>query len=207
MENGFVLSSKVDCNKMTMRAAFTIPEGTAWGDFFVEPSANTVECEDFDKGWEISGAKKVSILAPLSARPVERPQRWCKHGNACLWSNCPFRHERCAHYDNWIARGKKGYSCRSLAVDPDSTKSPEDGGCKYDHRNLQKMSTYHTDLPCQTIEEMCANFCPRGLEVYAADAFGIEHMQKTDKALLFRSLKSYGIEFEDNETWIDVSFP
>jgi hypothetical protein len=107
----------------------------------------------------------------------------------------------------WISRGKKGYNCRSLVQDPDSCKSPEDGGCKYDHRDLTKLHVYHVDLPCETVYDLCDNFCKRGLEVYASDAFGIEHMSKTDKALLFRSLKSYDIYFEDNETWIDVSFP
>ena len=187
--------------------ALSIPDGVSWGDFFVEQCVPTnIEYCDTDQGWEISGAKNVVFMAPPSARSTERPQRWCKHGNACLWQNCPFRHERCAHYDNWVARGKKGYSCRAIHTDPDSNKSPEDGGCKYDHRDLKKMAVYHTDLPCDTIENMCKNFCRRGLEVYAADAFGIEKMSKTDRALLIRSLKSYDVEFEDNDTWIDVNF-
>jgi hypothetical protein len=54
---------------------------------------------------------------------------------------------------------------------------------------------------------MWENFSTLGLEAYASDAFGISKMSRTDKALLFRSLKSYDIDFEDNETWIDVCFP
>lgn len=208
MENGFILSTKVEGNKMTMILfAFTIPNGVAWGDFFSEAPSKTIDYDDCEKGWEVSGTKKVSFLAPLSARPTEKPQRWCKHGNACLWQNCPFRHERCSHYDNWIARGKKGYSCRSCIADPESNKSPEDGGCKYDHRDLKKLALYHNDLPCETVEQLCNSFCKRGLEVYADDAFGIQNMTKTDRALLLRSLKSYGIDFEDNETWLNVNFP
>jgi hypothetical protein len=184
--------------------ALTIPIGMAWGDFFVEP------CVVSEEGWKTAGEKKVTIVEPLSAsfitKSADRPARWCKHGNACLWQNCPFRHERCAHYDNWIARGKKGYSCRALATDPESNKSSEDGGCKYDHRDLKKMELYHKDLPCETVEQLCANFCSRGLEVYAADVFGIANMTKTNRALLLRSLVSYGIEFEDNETWLDITF-
>jgi hypothetical protein len=191
-----------------MRLAFTIPDGIAWGDYFVEQTAplKIEECDDAEDGWETSGAKKTIVMVLPSARPTERPAKWCKHSNACLWQNCPFRHERCAHYDNWIARGKKGYTCRSCVADPDSCKSPEEGGCKYDHRDLRKLAMYQKDLPCETIEQMCDNFCKLGLEVYASDAFGISNMSRTDKALLFRSLKTYDIEFEDNETWIDVCF-
>jgi len=187
---------------MTMTLAFTIPEGVAWGDYFAEPCA-PVQIEDTEEGWETSGAKKVTITVAPSARPA----RWCKHGNACLWQNCPFRHERCAHYDNWIARGKKGYTCRSCVADPESCKSPEEGGCKYDHRDLRKLAMYQHDIPCETLEQMWENFSTLGLEAYASDAFGISKMSRTDKALLFRSLKSYDIDFEDNETWIDVCFP
>ena len=178
---------------------FDIPEGMLWGDYFdtesIVSSAPTIVVVEED-GWEVVGEKKV-------AEPI-RQAKWCKHGNACIWQNCPFRHERCAHFDNWLARGKRGYNCRCITTDPDSCKSPEEGGCKYDHRILTKLQVYHASLPCKTESELWDSFIERGLEFHAADAYDISKMSRTDKSLLIRSLNAAGVTYEDNETWMEI---
>jgi hypothetical protein len=184
--------------------ALDIPSGTLWGDFFSEDSSiSTIEkCDDTlstTSDWEIVG-----VTIPKVVPATARPPKWCKHGNACVWSNCPFRHERCTIYDNWIARRKTGYSCRCLKTDPDSTKSPEDGGCKYDHRDLSKLQVFYKTLPASTSEEIWESFSTRSLEEYAADAYDVSKMTRMDKSLLLRSLQAADVEFEDNESWIMI---
>jgi hypothetical protein len=189
---------------MDLFRASAIPDGVAWGDYDNDDFsiASTIEREGSvcsSQDWEIVGEKE-TFQAPIHPRTP----RWCKHGNACIWQNCPFRHERCAHFDNWLARGKRGYNCRCITTDPDSCKSPEEGGCKYDHRILNKLQVYHVSLPCKTESELWDSFIERGLECHSSDAYDISKMSRTDKSLLIRSLNAAGVTYEDNETWMDI---
>lgn len=186
-----------------MLYALDVPEGMLWGDCFDNSSIDmndaVSEASEASSGWE-----EVGKIAPKVEQAHARPPKWCKHGNACLWKNCPFRHERCTIYDKWIANSKRGYSCRCMKADPDSCKSPEEGGCKYDHRDVSKLQTYYNTLPCETEEELWMSFESRGIISYAADAYGVENMSRVDRSLLVRSLMHYGVDFEDNETWMKI---
>ena len=181
--------------------AFDIPDGVSWGDFFMEGEQPSITETVEDDSWE-----EVTKLAPKVEQAHARPPKWCKHGNACLWKNCPFRHERCAIYDKWIANKKRGYSCRCMTVDPESNKSPEEGGCKYDHRDPSKLETYHKTLLCKTEDEMWESFFDRGLVPCYADVVDTSAMSRTNKSLLIRSLIAEDIEYEDCETWMIIRF-
>ena len=214
MKNGFIRFKLVGItdfkmtfimNSMSCGSLFAcdIPEGTSWGDYFYDSESTSVVTifeSVSSTDWETVGAKKAPMES-LSARPL----RWCKHGNACLWKNCPFRHERCAHYDTWIARGKRGYNCRCHTTDPESCKSPEEGGCKYDHRDTSKLEIYHAALPCSDEAMLWDSFYERGLNWHGADAYDVSKMSRTNKALLLRSLRTAEIEFDDNDTWLEIN--
>ena len=188
-----------------MTFAFDIPEGMPWGDYFYEESVQSISDDDASVatggGWE-----EVTKTAPKVEQAQVRPPKWCKHGNACLWKNCPFRHERCAIYDKWIANKKRGYTCRCMTADPESCKSPEEGGCKYDHRDPSKLETYYKTLPCKTEEEMWESFYDRGLVSCYPDVVDTSKMSRTDRSLLIRSLMAEDIEYDDCETWMKICF-
>lgn len=184
---------------MLRKDALFFGRDSSWGNEVSDCDTTSVASEE----WETVGESTRSTNASIAPREVQR--KWCSHGNACVWRNCPFRHERCTHYDNWVARGKCGYSCKSIKTDPTSCKSPEDGGCKYDHRNTTNLQTYYDSLPCETEDELWQSFESKGIISYAADAYGIEKMARVDKALLIRSLRRYGVDFEDNETWLKIN--
>jgi hypothetical protein len=187
--------------------AFDIPEGMLWGDCFYEESISIIEETASVTSVATSGGwEEVGKIAPKVEQAYARPPKWCKHGNACLWQNCPFRHERCAIYDKWIANNKRGYSCRCMAADPESCKSPEEGGCKYDHRDPSKLETYYKTLPCKTEAEMWDSFCDRGLESCYADTVDTSKMSRTNKSLLIRSLTAENIEYDDCDTWMKICF-
>lgn len=132
---------------------------------------------------------------------MSHPIKWCKHVNACMWKNCPFRHEPCEHYHNWVSNGKKGRNCRNYA---NSSKSPEEGGCKYDHRDVTNLKEYNHVLPCATEAALWDSFYDLGLEMPWSNTFVVSGMKKEDVSLLFRSLKSANLEFEDNDTWVKI---
>ena len=188
-----------------MTFAFDIPEGMPWGDYFYEESVQSISDDDASVatsgGWE-----EVTKIAPKVEQAQVRPPKWCKHGNACLWKNCPFRHERCAIYDKWIANKKRGYTCRCMTADPESCKSPEEGGCKYDHRDPSKLETYYKTLPCKTEEEMWESFYDRGLVSCYPDVVDTSKMSRTDRSLLIRSLMAEDIEYDDCEPWMKICF-
>jgi len=174
-----------------------IPVGVNWGDYFMgDVSSIEIEGSVCSAEWETVGAAK--------QEPVVRAPRWCKHGNACIWQNCPFRHERCEHFDKWVASGRKTRGCRSQLTDSRSCRSPEEGGCKYDHRNTSELEVYHKSLPCKTEDELWENFYQRGLEWHAGDAYDVTRMSRTNRALLIRSLIANNVQFEDNDTWMDI---
>lgn len=178
---------------------FNIPEGALWGDYFYEEfkqtsSVSVIAAAD-ESDWETVGAKKIS--------PSRMP-KWCKHGNACIWRNCPFRHERCEHHDKWIASGKKTRGCRCLVTDPNSCKSPEDGGCKYDHRDVSKLQMFYKDLPVSTEAQLWEAFYQRGLEACSPNIYDTQKMLRFDRSLLIRSLDAAQVSYEDNGEWIEI---
>jgi hypothetical protein len=190
--------------------ASAIPEGVAWGDYFDEFSvASTIELEEttsvVSDDWEIVGEKTETFQAP----PPARAPRWCKHGNACLWANCKFRHERCEHYDKWVASRGRTRGCRCQQTDPRNCKSPEEGGCKYDHRDLSKLDVFVEIVPITNEGDMWEYFWPLGLDAHCSSAIDVTGLSKHNRALLVRSLTSAGkdvVEFEDNDTWFHVDF-
>lgn len=178
---------------------FNIPEGALWGDYFYETSSRRQTQEhyasDSESGeWETVGQTKV-------VEEYKAPARWCRNGNACEWKNCKFRHERCTHYDNWVKRGKRGHNCRCA----DSMKRPEDGGCKYDHRDVSKLKMFVETLPCSNELEMWDNFMPLGLEAHYPEVVDIRGMKKMDISLLIRSLNAAGVHYEYNGDWMHIS--
>jgi len=148
-----------------------------------------------------SDATTVTITEPRRARIP----RWCKYGNACLWSDCQHRHERCGHYDSWLARGKRGYNCRAIATDPDSCKSPEEGGCKYDHRDPDTLSPYQRRRECSTEKELFDSFMGLGLDWRIGNAYDVTAMTREDKVLLVRSLLKHDVEFDDYGDWVWIN--
>lgn len=182
--------------------ACVIPEGVSWADCldddynFSLPTTIEVEGSVSSDEWETVGA-------PKQEEEVRLP-RWCKHGNACIWQNCPFRHERCEHFDKWVASRGKTRGCRCQVTDPHSCKSPEEGGCKYDHRDTSRLEVYHKSLPCKTETQLWDSFYERGLDIHAGNAYDVTGMSRTNRALLVRSLKADGVIFDDNNTWMEI---
>lgn len=182
--------------------ASIIPDEMSWADTISDDFsvATTIEREGSvcsSQEWETVGQQKME-------REFVRTPKWCKHGNACLWQNCPFRHERCEHYDNWLASHGRTRGCRCQTTDPRSCKSPEQGGCKYDHRDLSKLDIYYSSLPCKTEAELWNSFYERGLDTHASNAYDVTEMSRVDRALLVRSLIANGVEFEDYTTWMQI---
>jgi len=187
-----------------------IPDGVKWGDYYVdypelfnsknlvlETSVSSSEIVDTE-GWEVVGQTKQTDEAFVKA------PKWCKHGNACVWSNCKFRHERCEHYDKWVASNGKTRGCRCQQSDPNNCKSPEDGGCKYDHRDLSQLDTFIESVQIQSEQDLWENFYDRGLDIRAADHYDLAKMNKYNKALLLRSLQASKITYEDLEFCIQI---
>jgi hypothetical protein len=212
MNNSIVSTFKSHDNMLSqdmidaLRASAFIPPGMTWGDYFLSDeeyfvaSATEPDGSVVSDGWEIVGEKTDSFQDSLPARMP----KWCKHGNACIWQNCPFRHERCEHYDKWVASRGKTRGCRCQQTDPRNCKSPEEGGCKYDHRDLSKLEVYHTTLPCKTEVELWDSFYERGLDIHAGNCYDVTGMTRMNRALLVRSLTASGLVFEDNDRWMEI---
>ena len=140
-----------------------------------------------------------------------RSNKWCKHQNACVWANCPFRHERCEHHDRWVATRGRTRGCRSHVTDPDSCKSPEQGGCQYDHRDLSKLRILHETLPCSNEDELICSFGDLGLDYLPGSMYDISTMAPYDKRLLLRSLNAvkdlkHDLTEECNDTYVTIYF-
>lgn len=134
------------------------------------------------------------------------PPRWCRSGNACPWSNCKFRHERCAHYDNWIRRGRRGNNCRCADTDPESKKNPVEGGCKYDHRDMKNLKVFVETVPVTTESDLWEHFFEKGLELYISDVFDPRGMAYLDRCLLIRSLVAAGVDHVDHGDHIVICY-
>lgn len=181
---------------------FNIPEGMLWGDYFCEFESSSrqpqVQIEPaVGDDWEVVG--KTNVVEEWKA-----PAKWCRDGNACQWKNCKFRHERCSHFDAWLQRGKKGHNCRCHASDPHACKSPEQGGCKYDHRDVSKLKMFIELVPCATESQLWDSFVTRGLEYHAADGYDVSGMTRLDRALLVRSLTNEKVKFEDYGNYMNI---
>lgn len=173
-----------------------IESSVAWGDsleydhWVMEvastiPLSEVVVSSDSEGEWETVGAKSVSTAEHHTHAP-----KWCRNGNACQWKNCKFRHERCEHHDRWVASRGKTRGCRCLTSDPDSCLSPEDGGCKYDHRDISSLEMYVEKVKIVSEDELLTIFMPKGMDCRASDFYDITQMSKNDKGLLLRSLEA-----------------
>jgi len=181
-----------------------LPDLGVWSDSLAE--VRRVE-EPSTAEWEVVG-RPARVVAPVA--PVERvaeaprPPRWCMLGNACPRADCRFRHERCGHYDAWIARGKRGHSCRSLETDPRSLRSPTDGGCKYDHRDPRDLTVTPPPLPVKTESQLLESFYALGLDYLIDGSYDISRMRESDYKRLLRSLKAAGMEYEEFSDYINI---
>ena len=192
---------------INLLSAPVFPEGMAWGDMISDDEYSVVSAIERESsvtsdGWEIVGEKTEAFTASLPARAP----RWCRNGNACQWANCKFRHERCEHYDKWVSSRGKTRGCRCQQSDPRNCKSPEEGGCKYDHRDLSKLDVFVEIVSIAAEDDMWEYFMPLGLDSHCSSALCVTDMTKHDRALLVRSLTASGVEFADNDTWFHVSF-
>jgi hypothetical protein len=163
------------------------PVAWNWSDDLAE--MRVVEEPPPSEGWEV--VERVEHVA------APRPARWCREGNACSRGDCRYRHERCAHYDAWLARGKRGHNCRAMDTDPRSVRSPDEGGCKYDHRDPRDLTVTPAALPVQTEMELLDSFALRGLDCLAHGSFGFTRMRRSDKELLIRSLDAAKVKYEE----------
>ena len=124
-----------------------------------------------------------------------RAPRWCDNGNACIYSNCPHRHERCAHF----AAGK----CRVKNME-----KPCDGGCLYDHRDASTLVEFVRNVPLFDYEDIMEQFESKGLAEMPTgfERFDLTKMTLADRKLLVRSLKDGGFKFDvdDDRTVMEV---
>ena len=114
-----------------------------------------------------------------------RAPRWCENGNACIYFNCPHRHERCAHFDAGRCRHK-------------NMNKPADGGCMYDHRDVKTLVEFVRNVRLFNYTDIMDVFEERGL-VELVDTgderFSTSKMSVADRKLLVRSLKDGGFIF------------
>lgn len=175
-----------------------------WADYYCDDAksvATTLEAPPDEGEWEVVGQPRLTRCDAIAP-----PPKWCRNGNKCPWRNCKFRHERCVHYDNWLKRGKNGNTCRACATDPQSNKSPDEGGCKYDHRDPSKLQMFLETLPCSTERQLWDSFYERGLDFHISDVFNVRNMSSSDRSLLIRSLKAAEIEYVDNDTYMYIYY-
>jgi len=177
----------------------TIPEGVAWGDYFYDMFEES-EISSISEGeWE-------TVVKTVSTQPIVRAPRWCKNGNACQWANCKFRHEVCEHHMKWVESKGRTRGCRCLQTDPRSCKSPENGGCKYDHRDHSKLEMFVEFVELKTESDLWEKFGTLGLDAHTDYAYNTSKMTGHNVRLLLRSLEKAGIEFEDHRDWVEINF-
>ena len=126
-----------------------------------------------------------------------RAPRWCESGNACIYLNCPFRHEVCKHFQAGKCRNQK------------SMEKPCDGGCMYDHRDKSTLVEFVRNVPLRDYDDIMEKFGKTGItESPLGEQFDISAMAKIDRKLLVRSLKDGGFKFEirDDEGILDICF-
>jgi len=207
----FALSFNMDDDTTEREVVFETPGSSNWNSVFSVDASDWIDClsemrsnrEPLSReGWEV--VARVERVEVAKVADPARPPRWCKHGNACPRADCRFRHERCGHYDAWLARGRRGHNCRAIMADPRSVLSPEDGGCKYDHRDPRDLTRTPVPLPVKTEDELWESFFPLGLECRANKCYDFEHMRIGDKEMLIRSLKAANVNFEEFADYINI---
>jgi hypothetical protein len=149
----------------------------SWSDMLGDElsAVESLEIEPVEEGWEVAGEEKI-----VEVRAPPRPARWCREGNACPWIDCPFRHEKCMHF----TQGR----CRATRTDPKNCKSPAEGGCQYDHRNMRML------MSCQPIalsseSEMWTKFMPLGLDAHSSSCLALSEMDRPSRKMLIGSLE------------------
>lgn len=204
----FTFSFDMDDDGKTV-LSYEIPSSSGWNTMFLPDlgvwSDSLAEVRRVEEPstaeWEVV-ARPARVVERVAEAP--RPPRWCMLGNACPRADCRFRHERCGHYDAWIARGKRGHSCRSLETDPRSLRSPTDGGCKYDHRDPRDLTVTPPPLPVKTESQLFESFYALGLDYLIDGSYDISRMRESDYKRLLRSLKAAGMEYEEFEDYINI---
>ena len=125
-----------------------------------------------------------------------RAPRWCESGNACIYSNCPFRHEVCKHFEAGKCRNQK------------SMEKPCDGGCMYDHRDHSTLVEFVRNVPLRDYDDIIEQFGQMGIvEIPGGfERFDLTNMSVADRKLLVRSLKDGGFKFEldEDRTFMEV---
>lgn len=125
-----------------------------------------------------------------------RAPRWCDNGNACIYSNCPHRHEVCKHFQTGKCRNAK------------SMEKPCDGGCMYDHRDASTLVEFVRNVRLYNYDDIIAVFGAKGIveQSNGVERFDLTGMTLSDRKLLVRSLKDGGFKFEvdDERTFVDV---
>ncbi len=170
---------------------------TSWSD--------DSDCETVVKVSEPESEWIEVTKAPIAETSV-RFVPWCRRGNACEWGDCKFRHERCEHYDKWVSTRGKTRMCRHQNTDLDNCKSPEEGGCKYDHRDLSKLRLFSDDLACSTEYDFLKNFGPMGVEQLPGTMWDTSFMTAADRKIMIRSLDAAKIEYDLSDTWLSIYF-
>jgi hypothetical protein len=164
------------------------PNSVPWGDLADLADFVTEKVGEF-VSFFFPAAVVVEVEEESDEEKATRAPRWCRMGNACQWRNCMFRHERCEHYDRFVASRGKTRGCRCQLTDKDNCKSPEEGGCKYDHRDLSKLKVYVEKIEIKSEAEMLEYFYPLGLDCQFSDHYNLADMSKNDKGILLRSLE------------------
>lgn len=186
---------------------FNLPDNISWGDYLLDGRQVTLTVEVKKTKTDVIPETVHVQKEDVVVEPIKEVRRmpWCKRGNACLWSNCKFRHERCVHFDRWKASGCRGNGCRSLKYDPLSNKCPADGGCQYDHRDVTTLMPFIETVDITDESDLVEKFKYLGLSHMYDETYDTSKMKKEDKQLLIRSLKAarddevlqYGEEGDD----------
>jgi len=177
-----------------MSINFTLPNDFAWGDYLLDGRVVSFTLEvKSSVPKEIVHVNKIEAQKEPDFIPLpkaDRPMPRCRRGNACPWNNCKFRHEACTHF-------KMGRRCRALEADPESNKCPDDGGCRYDHRDPTKLREFVYSMDVETHDELMDKFGPLGLHYVGSEYYDTDEMDRNDRDMLIRSLR----EGDENE-WL-----
>lgn len=117
--------------------------------------------------------------------------RLCRRGNTCPYNDCAFAHPACS----------KGGGCPF-----NNNKSPSEGGCRFDHRNVNNLVKRETSSPISNESELFDKFIPFGLEWPFGNIYDTCNMEGASRDLLIRTLKKSSIEFVDHNDWLEINF-
>ena len=169
-----------------------------WSHLLDDEEVETVCDSSSSDGGEwtaVTVGKPVVIPVAHEETRVRQP-RWCQDGNACQWRECGYGHEPCELY-------YKTGRCRSLQSDPRSCLCPEQGGCKYDHRNVAALPVRPPrTVPLTSETDLWNHFGELRLEGNNQGVYDVSRMLTADVKRLKRSLnesKVADLEFD----WVD----